>query len=111
VVTNDNPFNAMVAIVGCGLRDGTPLASNLILDFVSLPILSIDGTDQAIFYEGGKYSSLQPRKMNPRGNVLEMSAELEPRSPSTDVISCCEKIFYQPNKVNRSSMITHCTCP
>jgi len=45
MVTDDNPFNAVVAIVGCSLRDSTPLASNLVLDFVSLPIFGIDGTN------------------------------------------------------------------
>ena len=49
VVTDNNPLDVMVAIVGSNFRDGAPFTSDLVLDFVSLPVLGIDGTDQAVF--------------------------------------------------------------
>ena len=51
VVTDDNPFNARVAVGSGSLRNTSPLASVLVLYLVCLVVLSIDGTNQAIFYK------------------------------------------------------------
>jgi hypothetical protein len=49
VVPDNNPFDAMVTIVGSNFGDSTPFASDLVFDFVSLAVLGINGTNQAVF--------------------------------------------------------------
>ncbi len=49
VIANDNPFDALLAIVSSSLRDTVPSTRKLVLDLVGLTVLRVDGTNQAIF--------------------------------------------------------------
>lgn len=51
VVTNDDPLDAVVAVVGSGLRNTSPLAGDLVLDLVGFLVSNVDSTDEAVFYE------------------------------------------------------------
>ena len=48
VVPDHDPFDALVPVVGGGLRDGSLFARQLVLDLVGFAILSVDGTDKAV---------------------------------------------------------------
>ena len=69
VVTDDDPLDAVVAVVGGGLGDRAVLASNLVLDLVRLAVLGVDRADQAVL-----------------GDVLEVATVLKPGAASRDVI-------------------------
>ena len=45
VVTDDDPLDATVMVVGSGLRDSAVLAGDLVLDLVDLVVLDVDGTN------------------------------------------------------------------
>ena len=75
MVTDDDPLDAMVTVVCADLRDTSVFASDLVLDLVSLAVLRVDGTDQAVL-----------------GDVLEVTTVLEPRTTSGDVIGCCRLV-------------------
>ena len=49
VITNDDPLDAVVAVVGSSLRDTIVFTSDQVLDLIGLTVLSVDGTDQAVF--------------------------------------------------------------
>lgn len=49
VVTNDDPLDAAVTVVGTSLGNTAVFASNLVLDLVGLTVLNVDSTDQAVF--------------------------------------------------------------
>ena len=48
VVTNDDPLDAPVAVVGSSLRNTAEFASELVLDLVGFTVLRVDGTNQAV---------------------------------------------------------------
>ncbi len=75
VVTDDDPLDAVIAVVGSSSRNTAVLAGELVLDLVGLAVLSVDGANQAVL-----------------GDVLEMSTVLEPRAASRDVISRWKEI-------------------
>lgn len=70
VVSDDNPLDAVVAVVGSGLRNTSPFASDLVLDLVRFLVGDVDGADEAVL-----------------GDVLKVSTVLEPRATSGDVVS------------------------
>jgi hypothetical protein len=45
VVTNYDPLDSLLPIVGSGLGYSTPLACDLILDLICLAVFGIDGTN------------------------------------------------------------------
>lgn len=51
VVTNDNPLDAVVAVVSSGLRNTSPLAGDLVLDLVGFLVGNVDSTNEAVLYE------------------------------------------------------------
>jgi hypothetical protein len=69
LVTNNDPGDTGVSVLGSDSGDGTELAGNLVEDLVGLTVVGVDGTDQAVL-----------------GNVLQVSSVLEPRSTSRDVV-------------------------
>lgn len=69
VVTNDDPLDAVIAVVSSSLWDTTVLAGNLVLDLVGLTIFSVDGADKAVL-----------------GDVLEVSTVLQPGSTSRNMV-------------------------
>ena len=71
VVTNHDPLNAAVAVVGSGLWHTTELASDLVLDLVGLTVLRVDGTDQAVL-----------------GDVLQVTTVLQPGTTGRDMVGC-----------------------
>ena len=88
VVTDDDPLDAVVAVVRSSLGDGAVLASDLVLDLVSLAVLSVDGTNQAVFYAYPGQSGPEEMHTAARtGDVLEVTAVLEPGTASRDVVS------------------------
>ena len=48
VVADDNPLDATVTVVRSGSRNSAEFTSDLVLDFVSLAVLRVDGTNQAV---------------------------------------------------------------
>ena len=70
-VTDDNPFDALGLVLRSNLRDTAELARELVLDLVSLAVLSVNRTDEAVLRD-----------------VLEMSTVLEPGSTGGDVVGC-----------------------
>lgn len=48
VVTDDNPLDALLAVVRSDLRDAAPLARHLVLDLVGLAVYDVDGANQAV---------------------------------------------------------------
>ena len=48
VVTDDNPFNAMVTVVGSSGGYRAVFTGDLVLDFVGLTIFLVDSTNQAV---------------------------------------------------------------
>jgi hypothetical protein len=48
LVTNDDPRDAVVTVVGTDSGDGTVLAGDLVEDLVGLTVVGVDGTDQAV---------------------------------------------------------------
>ena len=48
MVTNDNPFDSLLPVVGGSLGDTAPFACDLVLDLVGLPVLDVDGTNEAV---------------------------------------------------------------
>ena len=48
MVTDDNPLNSLLAVVGGSLRHTTPFACDLVLDLVCLAVLAVDGTNKAV---------------------------------------------------------------
>ena len=56
VVTNDDPLDAVVAVVGTSLRDTVVFTSNQVLDLVGLAVLNVDGTDQAVLWDEVRYN-------------------------------------------------------
>lgn len=69
VVTNDNPLDALVAVLLRNSRDALPFTGKLVLDLVGLAVGNVNGADEAVL-----------------GDVLEMATILEPWSTSRDVI-------------------------
>ena len=63
-------FDTPIAVVRSGLRDSSPFTGDLVLGLVRLAVLDVDGTNQIVLRD-----------------VLEMTAVLEPRSTSRNVIS------------------------
>ena len=51
VITDDNPLDATVTVVGSGRWDSSPLACLEVLDLISFTVGRIDGTDQAVLYK------------------------------------------------------------
>ena len=51
VVTDNDPLDAVVAVVGSGSGDGAEFAGELVLDLVSLAVLRVDSTNQAVLYQ------------------------------------------------------------
>lgn len=47
-ITDDDPLDTLVAVLGGNLGNSCPLTSELVLDLVSLAVLSVDGTDKAV---------------------------------------------------------------
>ena len=64
------PFDTPITVVRSALRDSSPFTGNLVLGLVRLAVLNVDGTNQAVLRD-----------------VLEMTAVLEPRSTSRNVVS------------------------
>ena len=88
VVTDDNPLDTVVAVVSSGLGDTSELASDLVLDLVSLAVLSVDGTNQTVFYAWPGQSDPEEMHTAARtGDVLEVTAVFEPGTASRDVVS------------------------
>ena len=87
VVTNDDPLDAPVTVVGSGLGHSSVLASDLVLDLVRLAVLSVDSTNQAVLCKPVSCSSRLEGEIIRTGDVLEMSTVLQPRSTSRDVVS------------------------
>ena len=50
VITDENPLDGTVAVVGSGRWDSSPLACLEVLDLISFTVGRIDGTDQAVLY-------------------------------------------------------------
>lgn len=48
MVTDDDPLNSLLAVVGGSLRHTTPFACDLVLDLVCLAVLAVDGTNKAV---------------------------------------------------------------
>ena len=69
VITNDDPLDALVAVGSGDLGDATPFAGELVLDLVGFLVGDVDGADEAVL-----------------GDVLEMTAVLEPWSTGGDVV-------------------------
>ena len=70
-VTDDNPLDALGLVLRSDLRDTAELARELVLDLVSLAVLSVNRTDEAVLRD-----------------VLKMSTVLEPGSTGGDVVGC-----------------------
>ena len=51
VVPDHDPFDALVPVVGSGLRDRSLFARQHILDLVGFAVLSVDGTNKAVLCE------------------------------------------------------------
>ena len=68
-VADDDPLDALRAVFSCDLRDAVVFARELVLDLVGLAVLDVDGADETVL-----------------GDVLEMSAVLEPGTASRDVV-------------------------
>lgn len=49
VVTNDNPLDASIAVRRSNLGNAAQWTSELVQNFVGLAVLSVDGTDKAVF--------------------------------------------------------------
>ena len=49
VVTNDNPLDTVIAVVGCDSGNASPFARYVVLDVVGFAVCSVDGTNQAVF--------------------------------------------------------------
>ena len=86
VVTDDDPLDAVVTVVGGGLGNSAELACDLVLDLVSLAVLGVDGTDQAVFYTEVNGLPNEIRIVVRTGDVLEVATVLEPGTASRDVI-------------------------
>lgn len=56
-------------VVSGHIRDSSVLSCQVVLDLVDGVVLAVDGTDQHVV-----------------GNVVQVAAELQPRSSSTDVV-------------------------
>jgi hypothetical protein len=48
LVTDNDPSDALVAVLGSDLGNTTPRTSELVLDLVRLAVRLVDGTDQAV---------------------------------------------------------------
>lgn len=48
VVTNDDPLNAMVTMVGASLGDTAIVAGHRVVDLVDPTVLSFGGTDETV---------------------------------------------------------------
>lgn len=92
VVTDDDPFDAVVTVVGRCLGDAAEFASDLVLDLVGLAVLGVDSADQTVL-----------------GDVLEVATVLQPRTASRDVIGSCTAISMWSSSLDAEG--THCTCP
>lgn len=66
VVTNGNPLDAVVAVVGSSLGDTVVSTSHKVLDLVGLTVLSVNGTDQAVLYDKVRMKFRQDRRRNSR---------------------------------------------
>ena len=69
VVADDDPLDAVVAVVRRDLRHAAPLARDLVLDLVRLAVLGVDRADEAVLRD-----------------VLEVTTVLQPGTASRDVI-------------------------
>lgn len=49
VVTDDDPFDALVTVLRGDLRDTSVFAGELVLDLVRLAVLLVDSTDETVF--------------------------------------------------------------
>ena len=49
MVTDDNPLDTLVAVVGTNGRNAGIFASDLVLDLVGLTIISVNGTNETVF--------------------------------------------------------------
>ena len=54
VVSDDNPFDTLVTVLSSDLRNSTVFTGVLILDLVDLAVLSVDSTNETIFYASTK---------------------------------------------------------
>lgn len=50
MVTDDDPLDAVVAVVSANLGNTSIFTGDLVLDLVSLAVLRVDGADQAVLY-------------------------------------------------------------
>lgn len=54
MVSDDNPFDTLVTVLSSDLRNSTVFTGELILDLVDLAVLSVDSTNETIFYASTK---------------------------------------------------------
>ena len=92
VVADDDPLDAVVAVVGSGGGDSTEFTGDLVLDLVGLAVLLVDGTNQAVLCESHQYLQNHTWSAGLTGDVLKVSTVLEPGAASRNVISCYKRV-------------------